>query len=1440
MRHVRIARRRDGSGSKLNRSHTLRPSQFFGRTLLPIFASLACSFLINVPAHAQWRRLTPRDTIYVPANKIAWTQTNLNSPEYTQTEFSIHGTFGIFPNQNSAGFDARYMYSDPSWNGPLPLPNPPSWNGTTEQVYLQISNDNLYPDGDSIHVIESGYQASHQYTALYPGVGDYFHFRIFDRNNQDSTGADYALATGGLTITSAQYTAGVSVQHYSLTFPLTTVGMSSQLADSIASFGLDPLRVDSMWLTGPEQNEFSVYSSPAPFTLPNESAHVFSISYAPTAPDPLSTATLNVRCVNTGTSPQSDTEVIRIVLNGSGAKPNGTIIQDTLDFGTQRVNVLTKSKSISGYNSGNANFIIDSVVITRSGPNYYSDTDFFCTSKMPFTGYPESPFGISFSFDPHAPQPYQATAMLYTHDGKRIPVTLLGNGAQPRFTVAEDTLNFDTVLTNYSKVRYDTVRNAGGWPAVITGVVLGGQQRQFYTFQPAGDTAGFVLNPGESRIYTVTFHPKWGTDEREVGYLEFNFDDHSTQSFITLNGNERQPRIRYDTNVINFGVVQVGHAAYMPDGVINSSGNWLPYTPIVSAPFSDTSKPEIFAPDTGAIVLAFKPTVHGSATGWLVMSIPSEGQVDSILLLGFGAVAGPVFIPPSINFGVDFDGTSYFGATRLTDTGDYPLSICDAKIVGPDASEFTLGALSHPFPDTILDSSRNSLTFPITFMTTAREGRKHHATLVVTYCDGTTDSIPLVASEADEFVQFCSSSVDFGKIRVGTKGDTAICFQSTANNVFLSTGPIWITTAGLPFILAQDSVRVPPNASAFDSVSFIPTKRGAFTGYVHAGGGSNAGMIEDSIPITGIGVQSAAVLSAHQIDFGTIALLDTSGAHALFLSDTGDYPLGVQLEKIEDPSNEFLVVTQFGDTVSPLALDTVPADDSIFYSVKFTPRHPQLPDHESRLVFNYDDGTSDTVLLIGRDTASFLAFDRDTIDFGRVRLGTGALSAPLALVNTSSRNLTGSSISMPSAPFSVAPNAPITVTSKSTTPMTVRFLPAGIGNFTDSIRGIGTPFNDSLWNSVVLIGAGAAPNPKLSVPGSISDTLDFDIVAVGRSVTRNFTLSNLGNWPLVISRSPVTGPNSGDFTPQSIPTDTTIADSEQSVYSVTFLASTPLQQGPRMGYITWTEDNGDTLRLVLRAYDEPPIPIHLGFPHAYWGRPGDRLAVELELLSSVPDSLGIDSVHGTITFDPSIVEGPDSTGGVQPGSLVPTPNWKTAIHFLAPGSFTYDIYSTTNTLSKAGTLLSFVLQLHANLKDGASSPLVANDTIPKTSEVFANTAHTSVFLDSSCGTIHLLSDGEPIANYIQQNTPNPFGAVSTGHGQPSTALPFAIGADNTIVTIRILDATGREILRPVDRQPFARGRYQEVINAAALSPGIYFYEFRAGDDPPQLGKMAVE
>jgi len=83
--------------------------------------------------------------------------------------------------------------------------------------------------------------------------------------------------------------------------------------------------------------------------------------------------------------------------------------------------------------------------------------------------------------------------------------------------------------------------------------------------------------------------------------------------------------------------------------------------------------------------------------------------------------------------------------------------------------------------------------------------------------------------------------------------------------------------------------------------------------------------------------------------------------------------------------------------------------------------------------------------------------------------------------------------------------------------------------------------------------------------------------------------------------------------------------------------------------------------------------------------------------------------------------------------------------------------------------------------------------------------------------------------WLLQNYPNPF--------NPETWLPYELAADAT-VTIRIYDVKGR-LVRQLDLGVQKAGRYVDKLKAAywdskdqtgkAVSSGLYFYTFKAGD-----------
>jgi hypothetical protein len=227
----------------------------------------------------------------------------------------------------------------------------------------------------------------------------------------------------------------------------------------------------------------------------------------------------------------------------------------------------------------------------------------------------------------------------------------------------------------------------------------------------------------------------------------------------------------------------------------------------------------------------------------------------------------------------------------------------------------------------------------------------------------------------------------------------------------------------------------------------------------------------------------------------------------------------------------------------------------------------------------------------------------------------------------------------------------------------------------------------------------------------------------------------------------------------------------------------------------------------------------------------------LRLRSDLPDSLKILDLKGVIKYDPLLFD-LDRSGVVTGATLVQLGNWNlTTVSTDPAGQFSYELKGTSAPLAKAGSLLRMKFSPRSNDSPGATSPLNHMQfSFPLRTEIVAQMTDGVMIVDSACGNTHLLT-GDAGANMVDQNMPNPFGA---NRGSGDTQIPFDIGFDNTPVTIRILDVSGREVARPVDNVLFNQGRYLTKVNAMSLgSNGTYFYEFRAGDMKPVFKKMML-
>jgi hypothetical protein len=87
----------------------------------------------------------------------------------------------------------------------------------------------------------------------------------------------------------------------------------------------------------------------------------------------------------------------------------------------------------------------------------------------------------------------------------------------------------------------------------------------------------------------------------------------------------------------------------------------------------------------------------------------------------------------------------------------------------------------------------------------------------------------------------------------------------------------------------------------------------------------------------------------------------------------------------------------------------------------------------------------------------------------------------------------------------------------------------------------------------------------------------------------------------------------------------------------------------------------------------------------------------------------------------------------------------------------------------------------------------------------------------------------PLEYTLYQNYPNPF--------NPQTTIKFAVKEQGEI-TITIYDVLGRSVEKLVNGQ-FTAGEHQIIWNAESYAAGIYFYQFRAGNNIVLTRKMVL-
>jgi iron transport multicopper oxidase len=263
------------------------------------------------------------------------------------------------------------------------------------------------------------------------------------------------------------------------------------------------------------------------------------------------------------------------------------------------------------------------------------------------------------------------------------------------------------------------------------------------------------------------------------------------------------------------------------------------------------------------------------------------------------------------------------------------------------------------------------------------------------------------------------------------------------------------------------------------------------------------------------------------------------------------------VNKLTSSSSQYVV-----GTTSPPLPAALSAGQTIQVPLKFTPTRAGLI--ASTLTAETTQGPASFSLSgEGRASGAQLSTSPSIISYGGVAVGTSS-SGTATFSNVGSAPLTINAEKLPAAPFTVTgmPSVGSQIEPGKAVTVTVTFEPTAEGSFSAELG-----METTGGNGTVRLSGTAGPPGVLKIT---SENNEFGEVAVGKTATRSFTVSNTGGTNVSISKSKP--PSGGAFAATTTLSEgTTIAPGETLTETVTF---TPTAPGPASG--VWTINGNDT------------------------------------------------------------------------------------------------------------------------------------------------------------------------------------------------------------------------------------------------------------------------
>ena len=323
-------------------------------------------------------------------------------------------------------------------------------------------------------------------------------------------------------------------------------------------------------------------------------------------------------------------------------------------------------------------------------------------------------------------------------------------------------------------------------------------------------------------------------------------------------------------------------------------------------------------------------------------------------------------------------------------------------------------------------------------------------------------------------------------------------------------------------------------------------------------------IIKTSI-VEGLGVEPVVTLSTTSINFGDQTVNQSSSAHEVLMTNSGNTDLAITSI---DTTGVFTETDDCGNSLASQASCTL--------NVVFTPTAVQAFTGTVSITDDAIDSPQ-TISLSGNGVAAGTpdaSLSTHNIDFGYVPEGTTSSAETITLTNSGNVNLNINNITA-STNFGVSDDCGATLAPQATCTISATFTPPTAGNFSGTIT-VDDNASDSP-QAVSLTGVGVTPSgPQVDVS---TNQVDFGDETVGStSNPQTITVTNGGGSDLEVQEIDLEGDGSHSYHTQDDCHGTTINPSGTCTISINFA---PAVEGTLSAVISITDNASDSPQTIV-------------------------------------------------------------------------------------------------------------------------------------------------------------------------------------------------------------------------------------------------------------------